>query len=685
MKALRQLPVIILLSIIIRTPEFCRSQPPTYVWAKTLIGNVESIQRATAVDASGNVYLYGVFFGTVDFDPGPATVNITPVPYGCNVYLAKYDIDGNYMWVKNIAISASYGGSSMVMDANGDILITGFYSGTNVDFDPGPGIATKSSLSGSTDVFIAKYDANGNYLWAISLGSTADDRGNDLLSDAAGNIFATGTFNGIADFDPGTGSANLTALGAGDIFLAKYDGNGNYLWAKQAGGPATDDVRDIALDALGNIILTGTFWGTSDFDPDAGVANLIAAGQNDSYLAKYDANGSYLWSKQFGSTSYDIGTSLKTDVTGNLFITGTFNGTVDFDPGTGITNLTAPAGGGSYFGYYDASGSLLWVKFLPLNTGNIDITIDQCNNLLIAGSYLSGGPAVIDMDPGPATANLSVPGNLPPPYYNIFGEYDITGNYLWAGVFGHTCYCSVAGYKSSITCDTFGNVYYTGIMNGSAFGSSTVDFDPGTGIANLTAPNSVDNVFFAKYICPQLVLPITLLAFTGENRNHINYLQWSTASEKQNDHFDIERGSGELFFEPLSSINGNGNSAEIVYYSFEDHKPMAGLNYYRLKQVDEDGSIAYSDVIAVNNPTVQSSPVANSYSNGVIVISGLTHPPLYVSVFDAAGRCFYSSNQLQLLSEYSIQLNVSQLPAGIYFITVRTSHGNENILVPLNK
>ena len=258
MKALRQLPVIILLSIIILTPEFCRSQPPTYVWAKTLIGNVESIQRATAVDASGNVYLYGVFFGTVDFDPGPATVNITPVPYGCNVYLAKYDINGNYLWVKNIAISASYGGSSMVMDANGDILITGFYSGTNVDFDPGPGIATKSSLSGSTDIFIAKYDASGNYLWAISLGSTADDRGNDLLSDASGNIFATGTFNGIADFDPGIGSANLTALGAGDIFLAKYDGNGNYLWAKQAGGTATDDVRDIALDASGNIILTGT-------------------------------------------------------------------------------------------------------------------------------------------------------------------------------------------------------------------------------------------------------------------------------------------------------------------------------------------------------------------------------------------------------------------------------------------
>ena len=140
-----------------------QAQMPVYNWARTTLGNVESIQRGAVVDAAGNVYITGVFFGTVDFDPGPAVCSVTPVPYGCNAYVAKYDALGNFLWVKNIAIAASYGNNSIAMDISGNIYITGFYSGTT-DFNPGPGVFSVSSVAGSTDMYLVKLDGNGNFV-----------------------------------------------------------------------------------------------------------------------------------------------------------------------------------------------------------------------------------------------------------------------------------------------------------------------------------------------------------------------------------------------------------------------------------------------------------------------------------------------------------------------------------------
>src|SRR5205085_12594088 len=121
--------------------------------AKNTLGNVESIQRGTVVDANGNVYITGDFFGTVDFAPGAGIANLTPVPYGSNAYIAKYDANGNYLWVRNIPINASYGNNSIAIDANSNIYITGFYSGNNVDFDAGPGVFLLTSVSGSNDIY----------------------------------------------------------------------------------------------------------------------------------------------------------------------------------------------------------------------------------------------------------------------------------------------------------------------------------------------------------------------------------------------------------------------------------------------------------------------------------------------------------------------------------------------------
>ncbi|MBL0341856.1 MAG: SBBP repeat-containing protein [Bacteroidetes bacterium] len=338
------------------------SQIPTYVWAKTTTGNVESIQRATVVDAAGNVFISGVFFGTVDFDPGAGVTNVTPVPYGCNIYIAKYDASGNFLWIKNIPIIASYGHNSMAIDGSGNIYITGFFSGTNLDFNPGAGSAFLTSIAGGNDIYIAKYDNNGNYLWAKSIGSSGSDRGNEILTDPSGNVFVTGNFASTVDFDPGIGIANLSASGTLSIFLAKYDCNGNYLWAKNIDGAGSADVRDIALSPTGNIYLTGNYSASVDFDPGMGISNLTSVGNVDIFFAKYDPVGNLLWAKSIGSTGIDGGTALAVTAMGDVFITGTFNLTADFDAGAGLMNLTAGITANSYITKYDASGNYQWVK-----------------------------------------------------------------------------------------------------------------------------------------------------------------------------------------------------------------------------------------------------------------------------------------------------------------------------------
>lgn len=654
--------------------EMLFAQVPVYQWAKALSGNVESIQRSTVVDAAGNVYIYGVFFGTVDFDPGSGTANVTPSPYGCNVYIAKYDANGNYLWVKNIPINASYGANSMTKDASGNLLITGFYSGTNVDFDPNGGTAYLSSVSGSSDIYIAKYDADGNYIWAKSIGSTGTDVSNEIVTDESGNMFITGYYNGTVDFDPDAGTANLTSAGSSDIFIAKYNSGGALLWAKSMGGTNTDDSRDLELDGSGNIFITGSYYSTADFDPGVGTVNLTSAGYNDIFFAKYDGSGNYLWANSMGSTSYDIGSGLDVDAGGDVYVAGTFNNTVDFDPGPGTVNYTAALGNSSYFGKYDAAGNYVWAKMLPLNTANIDVLLDPCGTMFLSGSYMSGSVSTIDLDPGSGSANVSVPGGLPPPNYNIFARYDLNGNYIWGNVFGRTCYCSVMGYKAALATDGVSYVYYSGIFNAPWFGTSTVDFDPGSGVANLTATSSVDNPFFGKYQCTAVTLPIELISFSGEASRGVNHLHWSTASEFNNHYFEIERSADGENFQSIGTVNGMGNSTQTVNYAFDDRDGIGNMNYYRLRQVDFDGTFRFSDVIIIRNDFSDASISVSTISPGVFQLQCNARQ---VIICDVSGRQI-------MRSEYSgnsgnIVIDLSREPDGIYFAMLVMKEGVESL------
>jgi len=258
---------------------------------------------------------------------------------------------------------------------------------------------------GSRDIFIAKYDNNGNYFWAKSIGGTVLDESFIIALDGYGNLYITGYFNATSDFDPGVGVANLVPVGSRDILFAKYDNNGNYLWAKNIGSTLDDFGYSLAVDAVGNVYITGEFQGTADFDPGTGTANLTTNGSYDIYIAKYDNNGNYLWANKIGGTSSDAGNSITIDGSGNIYITGGFYGTTDFDPGAGTANLTSSGVSDIFFAKYGqltgvdefGTGKIASIFIYPNPTNDrITITNNKISKETIVGIYDLQGNKIME-------------------------------------------------------------------------------------------------------------------------------------------------------------------------------------------------------------------------------------------------------------------------------------------------
>jgi len=307
-----------------------------YVWAKSMGGVGFDQGLSLVLDSFNNVYTTGVFQNTADFDPGVGVANL--IGTYSDIFISKLDSNGDYVWSKSLSGSNYEQGYSITLDGFNNVYTTGYFEGT-VDFDPGVGVA---NLIGTySDIFISKLDSDGNYIWAKSFEGTGYDYGNSITVDSSGNVYTTGKFFGTADFDPGVGVANLASVALDDIFISKLDSDGNYVWAKSIGDPVSGSGESIARDSLNNLYITGYFRDTTDFDPGIGEANLIGAGGNDIFILKLDSDGNYVWAKSIGGTSIDQGKAIVLDSSNNIYVTGIFRATVDFDPGVGINSLSS--------------------------------------------------------------------------------------------------------------------------------------------------------------------------------------------------------------------------------------------------------------------------------------------------------------------------------------------------------
>lgn len=380
-------------------------------------------------------------------------------------------------WAKQMGgIESDYGISTDV-DASGNVYSTGWFSGT-ADFDPNSGISNLIA-AGSDDIFVSKFDASGNFIWAKQIGGTGSDEGTSTKLDNMGNIYVTGHFEGSVDFDPGSGTNTLTSAGDYDIFILKLNTAGNFVWAKQMGGVNLDNAYSIAIDLTGSIYTIGSFSGNVDFDPGTGTSNLVSSGADDIFISKLDASGTFVWAKRMGGTGNDYGSCLTLDASGNMYATGSFQGTVDFDPGAGTTNLTSASSDDIYVSKFDISGNFVWAKSLGGIGEGTTIAVDSLGNVYTGGNFLGSA----DFDPGANTFNLTAIGSV-----DIFiSKLDASGNFIWAKAIGG----SGSEYSASLALDASGNVFITGTFSGIA------DLNPGTGTFNLTSAGGQD-VFIAE-------------------------------------------------------------------------------------------------------------------------------------------------------------------------------------------
>jgi len=346
------------------------------LWAKNAIGLSDDRSFTTNVDGSGNVLICGDFQSdTIKFDTTTlintgvgGTVTIS------NGFFAKYNSNGNVIFSKRIGGDGNDWCISASTDLSGNIFVTGLFGSSSLAFGT-------TTLTNTGSIFISKYDSNGNPIWAKNSIGTGVDFANGITTDSGGNVFVTGSFQGpTITF----GTTTLTNSGLNrDIFLIKYDQNGNVLWAKNTGSSANNSASSISLDPSGNILITGEF---SSPTITFGTYTLTNSGLLDVFLAKYDTNGNVIWAKSMGGAGNDEGNSVKTN-TNSVFLTGTFkSSSITFDTKT----LIFPSGAIDpiFIAQYDLNGNVICASTLPSGgNGFVGVSADNFNNAYLASTF----------------------------------------------------------------------------------------------------------------------------------------------------------------------------------------------------------------------------------------------------------------------------------------------------------
>lgn len=463
-------------------------------WVKGIGGPLEQKATSIATDFSGNVYVAGYFYGETDFDPSISEGLLIGTENFYDSYFAKYDTNGNYIYVKSIEGNNDVQIRDLAIDNQGNICITGIFRG-DVDFNPSEvANAYISSTLGYYDMFFAKYDTDGNYLFAKNIGGTSGfEKSNTIAVDSDRNIYIGGGFWSSANFQTQPGEEAILESesdpGAMNAFIAKYDEYGNYVFARNvARGQDNSIVNSIGIDLNGYILLTGHFRGTADFNPLYFLTfNLISAGESDIFLSKLTSEGAFVFAKSMGGTSADYGNDLALDTVGNVYITGSFYDSAVFgNESNSPVSITGEGGRDFLFCKYSSVGDFEFVR----STGGsgqdegVSILVDANGVIYVSGTF-SGS---IDFDNLTFITAVDI--------YESAGLRDVflarysnaTGQYLD----GHHMGGVEDDFVSGIASDNSGNILIAGAF------SSTADFSTNAENELLTCQGEED-IFIAKY------------------------------------------------------------------------------------------------------------------------------------------------------------------------------------------
>ena len=335
-------------------------------------------------------------------------------------------------WIRRAGGTGNDFGNAIAVDASGNVAVLGRFVKT-ADFGQFTLKAT-----GGTNIFIAKLDSQGNWLWAKRAGGVGgENSGRAVAFDASGNVFITGRFDSNGDF----GKFTLKANGTNDVFIAKLDGNGNWQWAKRVGSTDKDHAHGMAIDAKGEILIIGAFFRECTF----GSKTIKGRGDQEIFVAKLDTNGNWRWITSAGGQGADIGDAITIDSKGDILVTGSFQSRAYF----GSIGMLAAGRNDVFVAKLSSSGTWLWAKAFGGKEDDIGagITVDVSNNVYVAGSFR----VQAFFDRLPLTSKGS---------YDAFVlKLDSKGQRIWVKQFGS----SNGDYAKSILLDAKGQLFVTGI------------------------------------------------------------------------------------------------------------------------------------------------------------------------------------------------------------------------------
>lgn len=318
-----------------------------FVWAKMLEASYSAQANGVTSDALGNVYVGGSFSNTIDCDPSLEISNLISLG-GDDGFVCKLDSLGNFIWAKNVVSSTQECVvSGIATDNFNNLICTGTYRGL-ADIDPTADTIAFETLN--PEMFISKYSPSGELLWVKNFNGDAFNYAKAVTTDSSGNIYLTGNCDGTTDFDPGPDSYEITTV-TFTPFIVKLNSDGDFIWASFAtgsgGGLYGGQTSSVSVDQNQNVFFSGIFDESFDFDPGIDTFNLTATGDWDGFICKLNSDGSFGWAVRFGDYSQDKVQCVKANSNNELYATGYFRGTVDFDSSPDVHNLVMDGNGTS--------------------------------------------------------------------------------------------------------------------------------------------------------------------------------------------------------------------------------------------------------------------------------------------------------------------------------------------------
>ncbi len=381
---------------------FAIAQSPNFEWVKNIAGEKDETMNSLKSDSQGNLYVAG------NFNSASVNFSTTVIQNTTNIeflnfrdgFFAKYNANGDVIWIKTVGGMYNESIESIAVDSSGNSYVYGTYSSPTLTLGAftliNPNL-TSSEFYGQTAYmdFLAKYDANGNVLWAKQFGSTIYNQAYSIDVDAIGDLVITGGFGGLSITLGAETFLNTNTLGLyyHDLFISKLDTNGNFIWSKKAGGWGDDYMTNSKFDSQGNIVISGQSMSQIFYFEDEMHSNYstqpgtnINNYNSDFFMAKYDPSGNKIWFKSGGSTSNEFITSFDIDAADNILLAGCFTGaTCSFD------NITLDGTSGSLFlAKLNSAGERIWCRNTGIGNSSAKsetLKLDPSGTIYLSGSF----------------------------------------------------------------------------------------------------------------------------------------------------------------------------------------------------------------------------------------------------------------------------------------------------------